>query len=69
MLVFLNFLCLGWCNADKRQGESLASVFENITKAAHLNVTKNLLTSVGPQLLLQSSLFTRVGMDADSTDD
>jgi anaphase-promoting complex subunit 5 len=43
------------------QGESLASVFENVVKSFYLNVTRNLRTIMGPQLLLESSLFTRIG--------
>ncbi|KAL1961512.1 hypothetical protein VTN77DRAFT_1653 [Rasamsonia byssochlamydoides] len=47
---------------ELQNGESLASVFENVVKASHLNVTKNLLTSMGPQLLFQASLFARIGL-------
>lgn len=43
------------------QGESLASAIENIVRASHLNVTKNHVSSMGPQLLLQTSLFSRIG--------
>lgn len=34
---------------------------ENIIRASHLNVTKNLVTSTGPQLLLQTALYARIG--------
>lgn len=44
------------------QGEGLASAFENIVKASYVNVTKNLVNSMGPLLLLQSSLFARIGI-------
>ncbi|KAL1999272.1 hypothetical protein VTN02DRAFT_4743 [Thermoascus thermophilus] len=47
---------------ELQNGESLASVFENIVKASHVNVTKNLVNSMGPLLLLQSSLFARIGI-------
>lgn len=35
---------------------------ENIVRASHLNVTKNLVTSMGPQLLLQTALYARIGI-------
>jgi anaphase-promoting complex subunit 5 len=35
---------------------------ENIVRASHLNVTKNLASSMGPQLLLQTSLYARIGV-------
>jgi hypothetical protein len=50
-----------WSMLIASQGGSLASVFENIVKASHLNVTKNLTTSMGPQLLFQTLLFSRIG--------
>ncbi len=35
--------------------------FENIIKASHLVVTKNIKNVVGPQMLVQSSIFGRLG--------
>ncbi|KKK24916.1 anaphase-promoting complex protein [Aspergillus rambellii] len=35
---------------------------ENIVRASHLNVTKHLLNSMGPQLLLQTALYSRIGV-------
>lgn len=48
-------------NPNCCQGESLASAIENMVRASHLNVTKNHVSSMGPQLLLQTSLFSRIG--------
>jgi anaphase-promoting complex subunit 5 len=48
--------------ADFLKGESLASSIENIVRASHLNVTKNLMNSMGPQLLLQTALYARIGI-------
>ena len=45
------------------QGESLASAFENVVRASYLNVTKHLPNSVGPQFLLQTALYARIGMN------
>ena len=35
---------------------------ENIVRASYLNVTKNLVNSMGPQLLLQASVYARIGV-------
>lgn len=43
-------------------GESVALAFENILRSSHLTITKNLLSSIGCQLLLQSSLWSRLGV-------
>ncbi|OKL63090.1 hypothetical protein UA08_02006 [Talaromyces atroroseus] len=45
-----------------KKGESLASVFENVVKSSYLNLTKDLRTTMGPQLLLEASLFSRIGL-------
>ncbi|KAL4922174.1 anaphase-promoting complex subunit 5-domain-containing protein [Aspergillus aurantiobrunneus] len=47
---------------ELQNGEGLASSIENIVRASHLNVTKNLLSSMGPQLLLQTALYSRIGI-------
>lgn len=44
------------------KGESVALVFENILRSSHLTITKNLLSSIGCQLLMQSSLWARLGV-------
>ena len=43
------------------QGESLAMAFENVVRASYLNVTKSLVASAGPQFLLQTALYARIG--------
>jgi anaphase-promoting complex subunit 5 len=43
------------------QGESVSMAIESITKASHLNVTKNVANAVGSQMAMQSSLFGRLG--------
>ncbi|KZF20496.1 anaphase-promoting complex subunit Apc5 [Xylona heveae TC161] len=43
-------------------GESLPSALENVIKASHLNVTKNLTSTIGSQMLLQSSIYGRLGI-------
>ncbi|MCJ1370130.1 anaphase promoting complex subunit 5 [Loxospora ochrophaea] len=44
-------------------GDSLPSAFEKITKASHLNLTKNITNSIGSQMMIQSSLFSRLGVN------
>ena len=43
------------------QGENVAAAFENIVKSSHLNVIKGMTNVVGSQMLLQSSLWNRLG--------
>ncbi len=45
-----------------QHGDSLATVFENITKASHINVTKAVLNITGPTLLMRAATFSRVGL-------
>ncbi|MCJ1230296.1 Anaphase-promoting complex subunit 5 [Toensbergia leucococca] len=47
---------LALCN-----GDSTAFAFESIMKASHLNVTKNVANAVGSQMMMQSSIFSRLG--------
>ena len=35
--------------------------FENITKASHLNIVKDVVNATGSQMAMQSSLFSRLG--------
>ncbi|KAL4969985.1 putative anaphase-promoting complex subunit Apc5 [Aspergillus stella-maris] len=58
----LSTTLLSEAKLELQNGESLASSIENIVRAAHLNVTKNLLNSMGPQLLLQTALYSRIGV-------
>lgn len=43
-------------------GESVPTAFESILRSSHLNVTKNIHNAMGSQILLQSSLWSRLGM-------
>ena len=43
------------------QGESLAIVFESLTKASYLNITKNITNVISSQMGVESSLFARLG--------
>jgi anaphase-promoting complex subunit 5 len=45
-----------------QHGDSLANVFENITKASHISITKALMNTTGPTLLMRAATFTRVGV-------
>ncbi|OJK00684.1 hypothetical protein ASPACDRAFT_27181 [Aspergillus aculeatus ATCC 16872] len=60
MWSLLSTTLLSEAKLELQHGESLAASMENIIRASHLNVTKNLMNSVGPQLLLQASLFGRI---------
>lgn len=44
------------------QGESIATAFENIAKAAHLNITKATTNVTGPILIMKAAVFSRVGL-------
>jgi anaphase-promoting complex subunit 5 len=43
-------------------GESIASAFENILRSSQLNVTKSMMSNVGVQMMLQSSIWSRLGI-------
>jgi anaphase-promoting complex subunit 5 len=43
-------------------GESVPVAFENILRSSHLNITKNITNTVGSQMLLQSGLWSRLGV-------
>ncbi|KAL8699400.1 MAG: hypothetical protein Q9201_006029 [Fulgogasparrea decipioides] len=42
-------------------GDSVSQAFESIMKASHLNVTKSITEAHGSQMLMQSSIFDRLG--------
>ena len=44
-----------------QHGDSLASVFESIAKASHLNTTKGVTNVVGPTLLMRGAVYGRIG--------
>ncbi|KAL4885007.1 anaphase-promoting complex subunit 5-domain-containing protein [Aspergillus karnatakaensis] len=58
----LSTTLLSEAKLELQNGESLASSIENIVRASHLNVTKNPVNSNGPQLLLQTALYSRIGV-------
>ncbi|KAL2831245.1 anaphase-promoting complex subunit 5-domain-containing protein [Aspergillus cavernicola] len=62
MWSLLSTTLLSEAKLELQNGESLALSIENIVRASHLNITKNLLNSTGPQLLLQTSLYSRIGI-------
>ncbi|PYI02142.1 anaphase-promoting complex subunit Apc5 [Aspergillus sclerotiicarbonarius CBS 121057] len=62
MWSLLSTTLLSEAKLELHNGESLASSIENIIRASHLNVTKNLSNSVGPQFLLQTALYSRIGI-------
>ncbi|KAL8922205.1 MAG: hypothetical protein Q9172_003666 [Xanthocarpia lactea] len=43
-------------------GDNVYQAFESITKASHLNVTKNITEGYGGLMLMQSSIFDRLGV-------
>ena len=44
-------------------GESIATAFENISKARYLNHTKNVGVAIGQQMVVESSLYFRLGLN------
>ncbi|PLB51673.1 anaphase-promoting complex protein [Aspergillus steynii IBT 23096] len=62
MWSLLSTTLLSEAKLELQNGESLAASIENIVRASHLNVTKNLANSMGPQLLLQGALYSRIGV-------
>jgi anaphase-promoting complex subunit 5 len=43
-------------------GESVATIFENILKSSHLIVDKNMKSMMGPQVAIYSALWARLGV-------
>ncbi|KAE8148546.1 anaphase-promoting complex subunit 5-domain-containing protein [Aspergillus avenaceus] len=62
MWSLLSTTLLSEAKLELQNGESLASSFENIVRASHLNVAKNLVNSTGSQILLQTALYARIGV-------
>ncbi|KAE8139658.1 anaphase-promoting complex subunit 5-domain-containing protein [Aspergillus pseudotamarii] len=62
MWSLLSTTLLSEAKLELQNGDSLASSIENIIRASHLNVAKNLINSTGPQLLLQTALYSRIGI-------
>lgn len=61
MWTLLSTTTLSEAKISLQRGESLAHVFENITKSQHINTVKNLTNCTGPALLMKATLFTRIG--------
>ncbi len=40
----------------------MSTAFEGIMKASHLNITKNVANAIGDQMMMQSSIFGRLGI-------
>jgi anaphase-promoting complex subunit 5 len=47
---------------DLYKGESLASIVESFVRASDVIVTKSLTTPTGAYMLLQGSMYARIGM-------
>ncbi|SLM38451.1 Tetratricopeptide-like helical domain [Lasallia pustulata] len=43
-------------------GDSVTLAFETITKSSHLNVTYNIINVIGSQMMMQASVFARLGV-------
>jgi len=61
MWTLLSTTLLSEAKLSLQHGEGLAHVFENVVKAAHVNMVKNVPNCTGPALLLKSTLFSRIG--------
>ena len=44
-----------------QHGDSLASIFESLAKASHLNTTKGVANVIGPTLLMKGAVYGRIG--------
>ncbi|MCJ1260973.1 Anaphase-promoting complex subunit 5 [Lobaria immixta] len=47
-------------------GENVSHAFECLLKASHLNVTKNVVNAIGSQMMMQSSIYGRLGVTCQS---
>lgn len=47
---------LGLCS-----GESVATAFENVLRSSQLSVARNMMSNIGAQMMLQSSIWSRLG--------
>ncbi|KAL8733624.1 MAG: hypothetical protein Q9166_002034 [cf. Caloplaca sp. 2 TL-2023] len=47
-------------------GDNVSQAFESIEKASHLNVTKNIVEAYCGQMLMQSSIFDRLGVSCQA---
>ncbi|CAG8936156.1 unnamed protein product [Penicillium salamii] len=61
MWSLLSTTLLSEAKLEMQQGESLASIVESFVRASHVNVTKGLATPTGAYMLLQASMYARIG--------
>lgn len=63
-LVFKTWLLhpKAYARANPKQGESIATAFENIAKAAHIGVIKATTHVTGPILIMRGSVYSRMGL-------
>lgn len=61
MWTLLSTSLLSEAKINLQHGGSLAMCFENIVKASHVNIVKNVPNCTGPALLMKSTLFSRIG--------
>ncbi|KAK5950315.1 APC5 protein [Knufia fluminis] len=61
MWTLLSTSLLSEAKMNLQHGGSLAMCFENIVKASHINVVKNVPNCTGPALLMKSTFFSRTG--------
>jgi anaphase-promoting complex subunit 5 len=62
MWTLLSTSSLAEAKLGLQHGESLASIFESITKASHINVTKATQNITGPTLIMRGATFSRIGL-------
>ncbi|KAI9888785.1 MAG: Anaphase-promoting complex subunit 5 [Vezdaea aestivalis] len=51
-----------WSTSLLGEGESIASAFENILRSSHLNISKGVENIIGSQLLVHTSIWSRLGV-------
>ncbi|KAL8659686.1 MAG: hypothetical protein Q9226_000311 [Calogaya cf. arnoldii] len=62
MWTLLSTTLLSEAKLTLSNGDNVAQAFESIVKASHLNVTKNINEAYGGLMLMQSSIFDRLGV-------
>ncbi|EEP75614.1 conserved hypothetical protein [Uncinocarpus reesii 1704] len=65
MWTLLGTSLLSEAKLELSYGESIASVFEHIAQASHLNTSQNLNSSMGQLLVLQAAFFMRLGTNVE----
>ncbi|KAI4248441.1 MAG: hypothetical protein L6R40_001001 [Gallowayella cf. fulva] len=62
MWTLLSTTLLSEAKLTLSNGDNMSMAFESIVKASHLNVTKNITEAHGGLMLMQSSIFDRLGI-------